>query len=205
MPRVPSGKSAFLKPVLVLASASPRRLELLAQIGIRPDHVEPAHIDEACRPGETGPGLVRRLALDKARAVAQRWPGAFVLGADTVVSLGRRHLGKAGNGDEARRFLRLLSGRRHRVTTGLALIKPDQSSSIKSVTTGVHMRRLEAIDIEWYVASGEWQDKAGGYAIQGRAEALVTSINGSYSNIVGLPLATARGMLEGAGYPVRGK
>ena len=199
--RTPTSKNLQL----VLASASPRRLDLLAQIGIKPDYVIPAVVDETAIAGETGSDLAKRLAREKANVVARDRAGTLVLGADTIVSLGRRHLGKAAGAEEAGAFLRLLSGRRHRVTTGLALVRADGSVSVKSVTSSVRVRVLSASDIRWYVESGEWQGKAGAYAIQGRADAFILSISGSYSNIVGLSLATVRGMLEGAGYSVRGE
>lgn len=189
---------------LVLASASPRRLDLLAQIGIIPDSVAPADIDEAPLKRELPPQTARRLAEGKADAVVADHAGAFVLAADTVVACGRRNLGKPGDAAEAKRFLELLSGRRHRVHGGITLIAPDGRRLTRVVTTQVVFRRLSESDIAWYLDSGEWQGKAGGYAIQGLAGAFVKSVNGSYSNVVGLSLFDVRNMLDGAGFPVRG-
>lgn len=183
---------------LVLASASPRRLELLAQIGVTPDEVLPAEIDEDPRRREPPWRLALRLAEEKARAVAARRPGAVVLAADTVVACGRRILGKPRDAAEAERFLRLLSGRRHRVHGGLALIDTTGRVQLRRSTTSVQFRRLTENQISEYLATEEWRDKAGGYAIQGRAGAFVTAINGSYGNVVGLDLALVAGMLGAA-------
>ncbi len=186
-------------PLLVLASASPRRLELLRQVGLDPDIVDPAECDEAPLPGETPGRLVRRLAGDKARRVAARHGGAVVLGADTVVARGRRLLPKARDADEARNCLELLSGRRHVVAGGVCVVDGRGGARFRLVTTLVRFKRLEAREIEAYLASGEWRGKAGGYAIQGRAAALVAWINGSYSNVVGLPLHETVALLASAG------
>jgi septum formation protein len=187
---------------LVLASASPRRLELLKQIGIVPDVVEAAAIDEAVVPGELPGAHAARLAEAKARAVAARHAQALVLGADTVVACGRRILPKPEDAAQARRCLALLSGRRHRVYTGLCLIGPDGALSTRLVRTAVQFRRLAREEIDAYVGHGEWRGKAGGYAIQGRAGAFVRAINGSPSNVVGLPLLEAAALLRGRGlYP----
>tara|TARA_A100001037_G_scaffold286318_1_gene294617 strand:- start:283 stop:864 length:582 start_codon:yes stop_codon:yes gene_type:complete len=185
---------------LVLASASPRRRDLLEQIGIIADAVVPAEIDEAPRPRELPAQTARRLAVEKANAVAEREPGAFVLAADTVVAVGRRQLGKPETAAEARDFLNRLSGRRHNVLGGISVIAPDERRSDRLVTTMVRFKRLSPADIESYLQTDEWQGKAGGYAIQGRAAALVPAINGSYTNIVGLDIAMARAMLEGLGW-----
>lgn len=185
---------------LVLASASPRRRDLLAQIGIVPDAVVPADIDESPLRDELPPQLAKRLAAEKARAVASAHAGSFVLAADTVVAVGRRVLGKPGNADEARDFLTLLSGRRHRVIGGVALMAPDGRSSIRLSETSVRFKRLSDAETEAYIATGEWDGKAGGYAIQGAAAAFVPAINGSYTNVVGLDLAMAHAMLTGLGY-----
>ncbi|MEQ9327703.1 MAG: Maf family protein [Rhodospirillales bacterium] len=191
-------------PLLVLASASPRRLDLLRQIGIEPDRIAPADIDEAPLKKELPPQTARRLATEKAKAAAETEAGALVLAADTVVASGRRNLGKPVDEAEAGRFLELLSGRRHRVHGGIALALPDGRIQVRVVTTQVAFRRLSNADIAWYLASGEWQGKAGGYAIQGLAGGFVKSVNGSYSNVVGLSLFDVRNMLDGAGFPVRG-
>lgn len=185
---------------LVLASASPRRRDLLAQIGIAPDAVLPAEIDETPRPGELPLATAKRLALMKAAAVGEQEPDAFVLAADTVVAVGRRQLGKPADIDEARRFLEMLSGRRHRVYGGISVIAPDGRRSDRLSTTIVRFKRLADADITAYLATDEWQGKAGGYAIQGLAGSFVPAINGSYTNIVGLDLALAKSMLQGLGW-----
>lgn len=189
-------------PCLVLASASPRRLDLLRQIGVEPDLVEGADVDETPAPGEEPRRLAARLAQAKADAVAARHPQAFVLAADTVVACGRRVLGKAGDADAARAHLGLLSGRRHKVFTGIALRGPGASAA-RVVVTAVRFKRLSSAEIDAYIAAGEWRGKAGGYAIQGRAGAFAIAINGSYSNVVGLPLYECRALLDGLGYPVQ--
>ena len=185
---------------LVLASASPRRHDLLAQIGIVPDAVLPAEIDETPQPGEVPLATAKRLAVLKASAVAEREPDAFVLAADTVVAVGRRQLGKPMDVGEARVFLEMLSGRRHRVLGGVSVIAPDGRRSDRLSTTSVRFKRLPEADIAAYLATDEWQGKAGGYAIQGLAAAFVPAINGSYTNIVGLDLALAKSMLLGLGW-----
>ncbi|MFQ5776357.1 MAG: Maf family protein [Kiloniellaceae bacterium] len=185
---------------LVLASASPRRLELLRQIGVEPAAVVPAEIDEAPRRREPPVAYARRVAREKAAAVAPRHPDAFVLAADTVVAVGRRILPKADDAATARRCLELLSGRRHRVLGALVLAAPDGRRAERLVTTVVTFKRLHPGEIEAYLAGGEWRGKAGGYAIQGRAAAFIPRINGSYANVVGLPLAETAALLVGLGY-----
>ncbi len=185
---------------LILASESPRRLELLAQIGITPDLVEPADIDETPQARERPRKLAERLASSKAETVAARHPGDFVLAADTVVALGHRVLEKPADADEAKKFLQRLSGRRHRVIGGFAVIAPDGKSVVKSVVTQVRFRRLSDHDIAAYIDTGEWQGKAGGYAIQGAAAAFIPWINGSYTNVVGLAVSEVAGLLSGLGY-----
>ena len=187
-------------PILVLASASPRRLELLQQIGIVPDAVDPAEIDEAPLPRELPPAHVLRLARAKAEAVRPRHPGAFILAADTVVACGRRILGKPDDERAARGFLTLLSGRRHRVYGGVVAIGPEGRSATRRVVSQVGFKRLSDAEIAAYLATGEWRGKAGAYAIQGRAAALVEWMSGSYSNVVGLPLYETAQMLTGLGY-----
>ena len=189
-------------PILVLASASPRRLELLRQIGIVPDHVEPADIDETPRPRELPAGHVVRLAEAKARAVRPRHPDAFILAADTVVACGRRILPKAEDETTARACLTLLSGRRHRVYGGIALLTPGGDLAIRRVVSQVTFKRLSDQELAAYLASGEWHGKAGGYAIQGHAAALIPWLAGSYSNVVGLPLYETAQLLAGRGYPI---
>lgn len=187
-------------PRLVLASASPRRAALLAQIGLAPDAVIPAAVDETPDADETPAMHARRLAEEKARVVAVREAGAFVLGADTVVACGRRILGKPSTEDEARRCLALLSGRRHRVHGGIAVATPAGKLVSRRVETAVLFKRLTPDEIADYIASGEWCDKAGGYAIQGLAARFVRGIVGSYSNVVGLPLYETVALLIGQGY-----
>lgn len=189
-------------PKLVLASASPRRLALLRQIGIEPDHVEPADIDETPRRGELPAGHVLRLAEEKARAVRPRHPDAFILAADTVVACGRRILPKAEDEATARACLALLSGRRHRVYGGIALLHPNGDLGFRRVVSQVAFKRLSEMEMDAYLASREWNGKAGGYAIQGRAAALISWIAGSYSNVVGLPLYETAQLLAGCGYRV---
>jgi septum formation protein len=183
---------------LILASASPRRLELLARIGIVPDAVDPADIDEAALPGELPRLHVTRLAAAKAAAVAVRHPDAVVLAADTVVAAGRRILPKTEEEGEARECLKLLSGRRHRVLTAVTVIANSKAHHRLS-TTIVTFKPLTIAEIDAYIASGEWRGKAGGYAIQGRAEAFVRFLSGSHSGVVGLPLFETRNILLSAG------
>ena len=187
---------------LVLASASPRRQELLAQIGILPDVIDPADIDEAPLLGELPVEHAGRLALAKAAVVAGRHPQAFVLAADTVVACGRRILPKADTHASADACLRLLSGRRHRVIGGLCVTTPAGKNAVRIVTSRVVFKRLSADERTAYLASNEWQGKAGGYAIQGRAASFITWISGSYSNVVGLPLYETHTLLAGLGYRV---
>jgi len=185
---------------LVLASASPRRLDLLRQIGITPDVVDPAEIDETPGPSELPDKYAARMAEEKARAVAGRHENAFVLAADTVVACGRRILPKAEEETIARQCLEMLSGRRHRVLGGLVIVAPDGTARRRLVRTAVAVKRLDAGEIDEYIASGEWRGKAGGYAIQGRAAAFIRSVNGSYSNVVGLPLFETAQLFKGLGY-----
>jgi len=184
----------------ILASASPRRLDLLAQIGVVPEEIAFADIDETPFIRELPTDLAKRLAEAKAAAVAGKFPGNWVLGADTVVACGRRILGKAADEAEARATLELLSGRRHRVHGGICLIAPDGHRSRRLVTTAVVFKRLSKEDIDAYIHLGEWQDKAGAYGIQGAAAAFVPKIIGSYSNVVGLALAETAALLQGAGF-----
>lgn len=187
-------------PFLVLASASPRRLELLRQIGVVPDRVDPADIDETPLRTELPPEHAQRLARAKALRVAPRHAGAFVLAADTVVACGRRILPKPSDEKTARRCLELLSGRRHRVHSGIALVSPAGAIVVRRVTTQVAFKQLSQNEISGYLNSGEWREKAGGYAIQGRAAALIRFLSGSYSNVVGLPLFETAQLLAGHGY-----
>ena len=189
------------RPTLVLASASPRRRELLAQAGVTPDTIDPRDIDETPLTGETPRLAALRLAGEKARAASADHPGAFVLAADTVVAVGRRMLGKPPSDGEARAMLGLLSGRGHRVFTGVCVISPEGRSASRVSETRVKFKRLGARDLEGLVASGEWRGAAGGYRIQGRAGAWVISLIGSYTGVVGLPLYETMGLLAGLGYP----
>jgi len=186
--------------LLVLASASPRRLDLLRQIGLVPDAVDPAEVDEAPLPRELPVDHAKRLAAAKADAVLPRHPGAFLIAADTVVACGRRILPKAEDRQTAERCLGLLSGRRHRVLGAVEVVGPDGRRLRRLVTTAVRFKALSAAEIELYLDSGEWQGKAGGYAIQGLAAAFIPWIGGSYPNVVGLPLAEVWGLLRGLGY-----
>ncbi|MBI1243730.1 MAG: septum formation protein Maf [Alphaproteobacteria bacterium] len=184
---------------LVLASASPRRRELLAQIGIVPAAIDPAEIDESPRPDETAVRLAERLARAKAGAVAARRPDALVLAADTVVACGNRILPKAETVDEARACVSLLSGRRHRVHGGICILAPGRKPLVRVSTSIVTFKRLSGAEIDAYLAGGEWRGKAGGYAIQGAAAAFVRFLSGSYSNVVGLDLYAVAQMLAGVG------
>jgi septum formation protein len=184
----------------VLASASARRLELLRQVGLMPDCIDPADIDETPRRDELPPAYAMRLAQEKAQAVIPRHPGAYVLAADTVVACGRRILPKTEDEASARSCLELLSGRRHRVHGGIALIGPDGGLVTRRVDSQVVFKRLSEAEIGAYLRTGEWRGKAGGYAIQGRAAALIRWVSGSYSNVVGLPLFETVQLLAGRGY-----
>jgi septum formation protein len=185
---------------LVLASASPRRLDLLRQIGLEPDAIAAAEVDESPLKDETPRLLALRLAQAKAARVADAHPGAHVLGADTVVALGRRVLPKVEGEADGQSCLELLSGRAHRVLTGVAVIAPDGRRAQRLVESRVHFKRLTDQEIVRYLASGEGVGKAGGYAIQGRAGAFVISLQGSYSGVVGLPLHETVNLLAGLGF-----
>jgi septum formation protein len=185
---------------LVLASASPRRLDLLRQVGLEPDRVAPADIDESPLRGEAPRQLAVRLALAKAAAAAALEPSAYVIGADTVVALGRRVFGKPEGEAEARRMLSLLSGRAHRVLTGVAVRAPDGRTVSRLSETRLRWKRLSAAEIGALLESGEWRGVAGGYRIQGRAAGFTLDLQGSYSGVVGLPLYETLALLEGLGY-----
>ena len=187
---------------LILASASPRRIDLLARIGVVPDAVVPADIDESVPKAELPRDHALRLAREKAEAIARRHPDSLVLAADTVVAVGRRILPKAEDEATLRACMRLLSGRRHRVLTGVALATPGRPLRTRLVETTIAMKRLSEEEIDFYAAHGEWRGKAGGYALQGYGEVYVRHIAGSYSNVVGLPLAETRTLLKSAGYPI---
>jgi septum formation protein len=196
------------KSKLVLASASPRRLQLLERAGLPPDLLCPTDIDETPQRFETPRRLSIRLAVEKAKAavnlplVKDLGPHVFILAADTVVGLGRRVLPKAESEAEARDCLNLLSGRSHWVYSTVALVDPKGRVSSRCVETKVRFKRFSREDMNAYLASGEWRGKAGGYAIQGRAEAFVRQIYGSHAGVIGLPLYETVHLLEGAGYPV---
>ena len=187
-------------PDFVLASASPRRIDLLKQIGVVPDRIIPANIDEKPLSSEMPRQLAERLSASKAISVAKENAGSFVLGADTIVACGRRILTKVDTIEQALIYLKLLSGRRHRVISGLAIVSPDGELYNRIVETQVIFKRLSLNDLDLYIASGEWRDKAGAYAIQGLAAKFVKAINGSYSNVVGLPLFETSQLLEGIGF-----
>jgi septum formation protein len=196
------------RPKLVLASGSPRRLSLINQVGIEPDALRPTDIDETPKRGELPRAYATRLARNKAETalgmvrIDDELKGAYILAADTVVSVGRRILPKAELLDEAAQCLRLLSGRNHRVHTAICLVTPKETFRQRYVETRVRFKRLSEQDIEAYLASGEWRGKAGGYAAQGIAGGFVVKLVGSYSNIIGLPLYEALTLLGGEGYPV---
>lgn len=198
------------RPKLVLASGSPRRLSLINQVGIEPDALRPSEIDETPTRGELPRAHANRLAKAKAEAALaavrrdDELTGAYILAADTVVAVGRRILPKAEMLDEAQQCLRLLSGRNHQVYTAVCVVTPSGGFRHRLVDTRVRFKRLSSDDIDDYLATGEWQGKAGGYAIQGLAGAFVVKIVGSYTNIVGLPLYETVSLLAGEGYPVHG-
>jgi septum formation protein len=202
-----SGENKTWRPKLILASASPRRLELLQQVGLDPDALIPADLDETPKKGELPRVLAARLAEEKAEAAAKvaktrpELAGAYLLAADTVVSVGRRILPKCEVVDEAAQCLRLLSGRAHRVHSGLTLITPKGAHRHRLVETRIRFKRLSRDEIDAYLAAGEWRGKAGGYAIQGLAGGFIAKLIGSYSSVVGLPLYETLSLLAGEGYP----
>ncbi|MBC6406162.1 MAG: septum formation protein Maf [Rhodospirillales bacterium] len=187
---------------LVLASASLWRRDLLEQIGLRPDLIASSDLTEALRAGELPPAYAKRMAAEKLTAAQARHAGAWVLAADTVVALGRRVLPKTEDRATAEDCLRSLSGRRHRVLGAIALQAPDGKTAQRLVTTRVAFKQLSAAERRAYLDSGEWAGKAGGYAIQGLAAAFIPWINGSYSNVVGLPLPETWALFSGLGYPI---
>jgi septum formation protein len=197
-----------LRQKLILASGSPRRVDLLKQAGIEPARLMPMDLDETPKKSEHPRSLARRLSADKAKAAYQQirkdltWDNSYVLAADTVVAVGRRILPKAELVQEASSALHLLSGRSHWVFTGVCLIAPDGTQRQKIVETKVRFKRLSGYDIECYLASGEWRGKAGAYAIQGIAGSFVQKLVGSYTNVVGLPLFETLQMLQGEGYDI---
>lgn len=200
-----------LPPKLILASGSPRRLDLLKQAGMEPDHLMPMELDETPGKSEHPRTLARRLSREKAEAAIKvlkgdpQWPNRYVLAADTVVAIGRRILDKTEMANEASSALNLLSGRTHRVYTGICVVTPNNRIRQKLVETRVRFKRLSRLEIEAYLASGQWRGKAGGYAIQGLAGAFVAKLVGSYSNVVGLPLQETVNLLTGEGYDVHAR
>ena len=188
--------------MLVLASASPRRLALLARLGVVPDAVDPADVDENVRKSELPGPFAARLAREKAELVAVRHPNSIILGADTVVAVGRRTLGKPRDAGEADRYLALLSGRRHKVHTAVTVIDALGHARHRMTTTILAWKPLTPRERADYIALGEWKGKAGGYAVQGRAEAFVRWMSGSWSGVVGLPLFETRALLRAAGIDV---
>src|SRR2546423_777751 len=196
------------RPKLVLASGSPRRLGLLNQAGIEPDSLQPTEIDEIPIKGELPRALANRLARAKAQAalasvrISEELRGSYIIAADTVVAVGRRIMPKAEMLEEAAACLRLLSGRNHRVYTGICLVTPKETFRQRLVETRVRFKRLSSEDLEAYLASGEWRGKAGGYALQGLAGTVVIKMVGSYTNVVGLPLYESQSLLWGEGDPI---
>ena len=184
----------------ILASASPRRKALLKQVNLQPTQIIAADVDETPIQGEMPRKLATRLAFEKTVKIAARFPNDFILAADTVVACGRRILDKVDNADAASEHLRLLSGRRHQVYGSVAVVTPGGTFHTRLVTTQVTFKRLNSSEIECYLESGEWKGKAGAYAIQGIAGAFVKRINGSYSNVVGLPLYETLALLRGSGF-----
>lgn len=198
-------------PKLILASGSPRRVELLSQAGVTPDRLMPMDLDETPRKNEHPRSLARRLSYDKAEAATaalkgdHAWSGAYLLAADTVVSVGRRIVGKAELVEDAANALDLLSGRSHRVFTGICVVTPERRFRQKIVETRVRFKRLSRKEIDSYLGSGEWRGKAGAYAVQGLAGSFVVKLVGSYTNVVGLPLYETVSLLEGEGYHVHAR
>ncbi len=188
--------------MLILASASPRRLDLLARIGVVPFAVDPADIDETPHKTEAPMPYARRMAAEKAAIVSSRHPGAIVLAADTVVACGRRILPKTEMADEARSCLATLSGRRHRVHSAVTVMDATGTARHRLSTTVLTFKRLSLREIDAYIEGGEWQGKAGGYAIQGSAEAFVRQLAGSHSGVMGLPLFETRALLIASGLPL---
>ncbi len=186
-------------PRLILASSSPRRRELIARLGLVPDAIDPADIDESPLKAELPLPYAKRIAAAKAALVAARHPGAVVLGADTVVAAGRRILGKTDDAAEARRFLELLSGRRHRCHSAVTMIDAHGMARHRVSTSIIAFKPLTRAEIEAYLATDQWQGKAGAYAIQGYAESWVRMLSGSHSGVMGLPLFETRALLHAAG------
>ena len=185
---------------LILASSSPQRLELLKQIDIIPDKVVPAKIEENPSKGEKPRDFVIRMSKEKALNVSKKYEGSYVLSGDTIVSVGRRIIGKPSNKEEAEKYLNLLSGRRHRVLSAVTLITPENKEITKVTLTRVKFSRLNKHDLLEYIKTNEWKGRAGGYAIQGKASAFIPWINGSYTGIVGFPLNEVKNLLSSSGW-----
>jgi septum formation protein len=196
------------RPKLILASGSPRRLSLINQVGVSPDHLLPADVDEIPLKGELPRACANRLARVKAETALanvrrdEELKGSYILAADTVVAVGRRILPKAELVDEANQCLRLLSGRNHKVYTGICLVTPKEGFRQRMVETRVRFKRLSEEDLDTYLASGQWRGKAGGYAAQGIAGSFIVKLVGSYTNVVGLPLYETVTLLAGEGFPI---
>ncbi len=188
---------------LILASASPRRLELLKQVGITPDKVIPADTDETPLKAEVPLKYVERIAVEKAQEIYKTNKGSLILSADTIVAVGRRILQKAETEAEAREYFKLMSGRRHKVITAVTVITPEGKIKTRVATTVVKFKNLSKQDVDRYLATNDWQGKAGAYGIQGPAAAFVTFMSGSYTGVVGLPLYVTVSLLEGVGYEHR--
>ena len=184
----------------ILASSSPQRKKLLETIGITPDDIVPANIDETPKKNEKPKDFALRMSKEKALSVAKNNLNSFILSGDTIVAAGRRIIGKPSSKDEAKKILKLLSGRRHRVLSAFTLIKPDCSEITKVVVSRVKFARLSDKDINEYLDTNEWQGKAGGYAIQGRASAFVPWISGSYTGVMGFPMNEIKNVLESSGW-----
>ncbi len=188
------------KPLLILASASKGRLELLRSIGLEPDIIAPADIDETPQKNELPSDFVKRISQEKALTIQKTHPNSFIIAADTIASCGRRIIGKVDNENDARKTLELLSGRRHKVITGICIINPEGTIKNRVITTTVKFKRLEKKELDRYLKSEEWRGKSGCYGMQTHAGGFIISINGSFSNVIGLPLVETKNMLLGLGF-----
>jgi len=189
-------------PHLVLASASPARKGLMETIDLIPDEILPTNIDETPNKRENAKDYVIRIALEKAQTAAAQCPNSYIVAADTIAETGKKIIGKANNVEEARKTLTTLSGQRHRVYTGLCVITPEGKEATRRVCTTVKFKRLNDDELQAYLDSNQWQGKSGCYGVQSRGGGFVEWMNGSYSNVIGLPLVEVRNMLGGLGYPV---
>lgn len=186
--------------MLILASASPARKALLEAAGFAPDLILPADIDETPRKLEKPTAYVQRLAEEKALAIQKLHPSAYIIAADTIAVMGARIIGKASSREEAKKIITRFSGRRHKVITGLCVLSPDGRKSVRLLSSAVKCRMVPEAEIERYLDSGEWEGKSGCYGLQGRASAFIESINGSYTSIIGLPIAETIAILNGIGF-----